>query len=92
MPTTEHEHLISVPPDGGWGWVIVVISCYAMVIIDVPALGFQVIEDDLMDLLKLTAPEVSIFFSLYTSCMFLMGELFYVFALFMFMYLLNLLV
>nr|XP_024215185.1 monocarboxylate transporter 12-like isoform X2 [Halyomorpha halys] len=70
---TEHENLISVPPDGGWGWVIVSVSFYAMVVIDVPSLGFQIVEDELMDLLSLSAAEVSVFFSTYTMCMFLMG-------------------
>ncbi|XP_014290499.1 uncharacterized protein, partial [Halyomorpha halys] len=69
------EHIVAVPPDGGWGWVIVVVCFYALALIDVPSIGFQVILQDLMDSLEIAASTAAIIFSSYTLMLYFMGPL-----------------
>ncbi|CAH1389179.1 unnamed protein product [Nezara viridula] len=67
------ENIVPIPPDGGWGWVIVVVCFYANAVIDVPSIGFQVILPHLMDTLEVTASTASVIFSTYTLLLYFMG-------------------
>ncbi|CAH1389180.1 unnamed protein product [Nezara viridula] len=73
MPQKHHEQLVTVPPDGGWAWVITAVGFLGIIIIDMPCMSFQVVVPFLLETLHASKPSVTIIFSTYTLLMQLLG-------------------
>ncbi|XP_014290501.1 monocarboxylate transporter 9 [Halyomorpha halys] len=75
MPQETHGQLVTVPPDGGWGWVIIMVSFVGFIIMDMPCMGFQVIEPFLLEALQVSNPSATLIFSTYVLLMQILGPI-----------------
>lgn len=44
---TENEEYVIIPPDGGWGWVVVLASFYCQMVLDGIMLSFGMILEEI---------------------------------------------
>lgn len=62
-----------VPPDGGWGWVVVIGSLYLNTIIDGIFYSFSIFLQDLADYFEADKSKISLIFSILFGCHYGMG-------------------
>ncbi|KAL0276710.1 UNVERIFIED_CONTAM: hypothetical protein PYX00_004222 [Menopon gallinae] len=67
------ENIITVPPDGGWGWVVVVAAFYCIFVMDGIANTFGLLIPVFQKEFDTTLAEVSLINSLFTGFYFLFG-------------------
>ena len=69
-----HETYAIIPPNGGWGWVVVASAFYINVVIDGIQLTFGVFIDDISENLHLDVPQVAFANSLMFGMHLIMGK------------------
>lgn len=65
-----------VPPDGGWGWVIVAASFMCNLIVDGIIFSFGTFLKHIVDEFKVTDPEVALVGSLQTGFYLMAGKIY----------------
>ena len=71
--TTTVPTNIAVPPDGGWGWVVVAASFFCNFVVDGITYSFGIFLSVLVDDLKESKAKVSLIISLMSGCYLIAG-------------------
>ncbi|GJQ77400.1 hypothetical protein Trydic_g20802 [Trypoxylus dichotomus] len=67
-PAEENEALVSIPPDGGWGWLVVIAAFYIFFVSDGVLISLGVFLQEIATSLQCTPSEVSIAGAIQTCC------------------------
>lgn len=73
----EIQNLIVVPPDGGWGWVIVAAAFLNNMISDGIVYTFGIFLEDISNTFQVTVGNVTMVGSLVSCFYYFVGEIFY---------------
>ncbi|KAI4464034.1 monocarboxylate transporter [Holotrichia oblita] len=67
-PSEDTEAYVSIPPDGGWGWLVVIAAFYIFFVSDGVLISLGVFLQEIARSLKCTPSEVSIAGAIQTCC------------------------
>lgn len=71
----EDDELINVPPDGGWGWIIVATSFLIFLITEGTIYAYGIFFQELNDDLKLTRSQISLIGAVKSSSVCFSGKI-----------------
>lgn len=74
-PSEDTEAFVSIPPDGGWGWLVVIAAFYIFFVSDGVLISLGVFLQEIARSLKCTPSEVSIAGAIQTCCYCFAGKL-----------------
>ncbi|BET03479.1 monocarboxylate transporter [Nesidiocoris tenuis] len=67
--------LVTIAPDGGWGWVILVVCMWNCLCVDSVILGFGAIQESILVEFKISAVEVSMLVSVFNFLVYINGPI-----------------
>lgn len=68
------DTLLVLPPDGGWGWIIVLVSFLGNIFVDGSAYVFGLFLEDIAESMGSSETHISLASSIMTGCYFLSGK------------------
>lgn len=69
---------ITVPPDGGWGWVVVAVAMYANMLVDGSMMCYDLFKNDIQHTLGCSSTEILLPNSIVTGVYLLSGKNVYI--------------